>query len=174
MTSARDLNLVFNRFSRAISSLGPKPCWRGNSNPPRMDGQGGPWRPSHLWRYRCLFISEINPSLETEAYQPLFRWRSARPAATIQQGKHSAKQNTQKYRAAATLGLFCLLVSHHQLQSSGDTSASQSQLFRVCGTICVAENSIVVFLFLKGTEDIFLPKSYVTLPLLDAHLKLLV
>lgn len=57
-----------------------------------------------------------------------------------------------------------------QLQDSGDTSTSQP---RVHCTICVAENSTVTFLFLKRAENIFLPKSYVTLPLLDAHFKLL-
>lgn len=41
------------------------------------------------------------------------------------------------------------------------------------GTTCVAQNSTVEFLFLKRAENTFLPRSYVTLPLLNARFKLL-
>lgn len=74
----------------------PRPRWRGNLNPSPAERS---LEILCLWKHCCLFIYEINPSLETEAYQPLLRWRSARPTATIRQGKHSAKQNAQKYWA---------------------------------------------------------------------------
>lgn len=144
----------------------PKPHWRGNLNPSPAERSLEILR---LWKHCCLFIYEINPSLETEAYQPLLRWRSARPTATIRQGKHSAKQNAQKYQAMR-LQDFSLWPYSTLTRDSGDTSTSQPWVH--C-TICVAENSTVTFLFLKRAENVFLPKSYVTLPLLDAHFKLL-
>lgn len=63
MTSARDLNLAFNRFSTEISSQGAKAKLELELKPTSDELAEG--RFSSLWKYYCLFTNEIRPSSET-------------------------------------------------------------------------------------------------------------
>lgn len=64
MTSARDLNLVFNRFSKEISSQGAKAKLQLELKSTSDELAEGSLEIPPLWKYCCLFTNEIHPSPE--------------------------------------------------------------------------------------------------------------